>query len=61
MTNARRNSTATDTLNRQIKAGIEDHKLAELVLNLRADGRLCIMGDDDDATEPRLICSMGLA
>jgi hypothetical protein len=52
---------ATDTLNRQIKSGIDDHSLAELVLNLRQDGRLCVITDEDEAREPRLICTMGLA
>jgi hypothetical protein len=53
--------TATDSLNRQLKAGVADHAFAELVLNLRADGRLCIMGDEEEAQESRLICSMGLS
>ncbi len=53
--------TATDTLNRQLKAGIDDLKLAELVLTLREDGRLCAVEDIQDVREPRLICSMGLA
>jgi hypothetical protein len=52
---------ATDTLNRQIKSGIDDHQLADLVLRLREDGRLCVITDEDEAREPRLICSMGLA
>ena len=53
--------SATDTLNRQIKAGGSDHQFAELVLALREDGRLCIIDDSQDEREPRLICSMGLA
>jgi hypothetical protein len=52
--------TATDTLNRQLKAGIDDHKLAELVLTLREDGRLCVIDEQEDQCEPKLICSMGL-
>lgn len=51
---------ATDTLNRQLKAGIDDHKLAELLLGLREDGRLCVVEDDPSHREPRLICSLGL-
>lgn len=53
--------TATDTLNRQLKAGLDDHQLADLVLNLRQDGRLCVITDEYAAREPRLICTMGLA
>jgi SNF2 family DNA or RNA helicase len=53
--------SATDTLNRQLKAGIDDHKLAELALSLREDGRLCVIDEQQNDREPRLICSMGLA
>ena len=52
--------TATDSLNRQLKAGIDDHKLTELVLNLREDGRLCVIDEQEIQREPKLICSMGL-
>jgi len=54
-------SSATDTLNRQIKAGIDDHKLAELVHSLREDGRLCIIDEQENQREPKLISTMGLA
>jgi hypothetical protein len=53
--------TATDTLNRQIKAGIDDSQLAELVLCLREDGRLCVVNEQETNREAMLICSMGLA
>ena len=53
--------SATDTLNRQLKAGIDDHTLAELALTLREDGRLCVIDEQDADREPRLICSLGLA
>lgn len=53
--------SATDTLNRQLKAGIDDHKLAELVLTLREDGRLCVIDEQEIQRDPKLICSMGLA
>lgn len=53
--------SATDTLNRQLKAGIDDHKLAELVLTLREDGRLCFIDEQENQSDPKLICSMGLA
>ena len=51
---------AIDTLNRQLKAGISDDQLAELVLMLRSEGRLCIVHEDEEMCEPRIICSMGL-
>jgi len=52
--------SATDTLNRQLKSGIDDQALAELVISLRRDGRLCRVSEDVEAGEPQVICSMGL-
>jgi len=52
---------AIDTLNRQMKAGIEDDKLAELVMALREEDRLCVVHEDEQAGEPQIICSLGLA
>ncbi len=52
--------SATDVLNRQLKAGISDPALAELVESLRQDGRLCRVTDDVKTHEPQVICSMGL-
>lgn len=53
--------SATDSLNRQLKAGIGDHQFIDLVFSLREDGRLCIIDDLEQQKEPKLICSMGLA
>ena len=44
--------TALDTLNRQLKSGISDYELAKLVAELRADGRLCQISDEQPSTEP---------
>ena len=54
--------SATDTLNRQLRSGIDNERLADLVVSLREDGRLSIMheGDADGDREPRIICSIGL-
>jgi hypothetical protein len=53
--------SAIDALNRQLKTGITDIKLGEMVIALRADGRLCIKQDKDDTqNDMRIICSMGL-
>ena len=52
--------SATDSLNRQLKAGIGDHQLLDLTFSLREDGRLCVIDDQDQRCEPSLICSMGL-
>lgn len=52
---------AKDVLNRQIKAGVTDSQLALIVTTLREEGRLSIIEDDEEeAREPRIICSMGL-
>ena len=53
--------SATDTLNRQLRAGIADDKLAELVMALRDEDRLCIIHEEEQTHEPQIICSLGLA
>lgn len=52
--------TATDTLNRQLRSGISNEKLADLVIALHDEDRLCQHADHDEIKEPMLICSMGL-
>jgi hypothetical protein len=52
--------SAIDTLNRQLKSGISDETLAELVCALRSEDRLCIINEVEQENEPRIICSMGL-
>lgn len=52
--------TATDTLNRQLKAGVSDEALAELCIALRSEDRLCIIEAEFEHREPRIICSLGL-
>jgi superfamily II DNA or RNA helicase len=51
---------AKDALNRQLRAGIDNHQLAELVVSLRADNRLCVTEEEAERREPKIICSMGL-
>jgi superfamily II DNA or RNA helicase len=53
--------SATDTVNRQLRAGIPDDKLADLILALRDDGRLCLIQEDEQSAEPQIICSLGLS
>ena len=53
--------SATDTLNRQLRAGISDEKLAELAMALRDDDRLCLVHEEEQSAEPQIICSLGLA
>lgn len=52
--------TAIDTLNRQLKSGISDENLAQLVIALRDEGRLCLVHEEEELQEPRIICSLGL-
>jgi hypothetical protein len=52
---------ATDTLNRQLRSQISDEDLAELVVHLYEDGRLCQVEEERESEEPVIICSMGLA
>ena len=53
--------TATDTLNRQLRAGISDQDLAALAIALRQEERLCLIHEEDQIQEPRIICSLGLS
>ena len=53
--------TARDTLNRQLRSGVSDEALGELVKLLHDEDRLCQTGRDDAPREPRIICSLGLS
>ena len=52
--------SATDSLNRQIRSGVSDSKLAKIVIGLWEDNRLCIEDDKQDVHEPKIICSLGI-
>jgi superfamily II DNA or RNA helicase len=53
--------SARDTLNRQLRAGIGDDELAQLVMALRDANRLCHVQEvDEEPQEPQIICSLGL-
>ena len=52
--------SAVDTLNRQLRSGASDDQLAELVMSLREEDRLCITDVDAETQEPQIICSLGL-
>ncbi len=51
---------AKSTLNRQLKSGISDQDLANLVINLREVNRLCVVHEEGENREPQIICSLGL-
>ena len=53
--------SAVDTLNRQLRSGIDNAQLAAIVIALRNDDRLCVTDRDTaEVQEPRIICSLGL-
>ncbi|GMV92422.1 MAG: hypothetical protein AMXMBFR82_22000 [Candidatus Hydrogenedentota bacterium] len=52
--------SAKDLLNRELRTGIPDEKLVELVMSLHEEDRLCVPQDDADAGEPQIICSLGI-
>jgi hypothetical protein len=52
--------TARDILNRQLRSGIDDHQLVELVVSLRAEDRLCIVEEEVEQRDPQIICSLGM-
>lgn len=51
---------AIDQLNRQLKSGISDEQLAELVVALHLEDRLCLVHKEANTREPQIICSLGL-
>lgn len=51
---------ATDTLNRQMRAGASGSELAQIVVNLREEGRLTAAERETKKSEPRIVCSLGL-
>ncbi|MBU1205559.1 MAG: DEAD/DEAH box helicase [Proteobacteria bacterium] len=53
--------SAIDILNRQLRSGIGDDALAQRVIELRDEGRLSIIHEEEESQEPRIICSMGLS
>ncbi|OPZ92209.1 MAG: ATP-dependent helicase HepA [Firmicutes bacterium ADurb.Bin419] len=53
--------SAIETISRQMKAGISDQGLADLIVALRDDGRLCITQDEEVPPRlPKIICSLGI-
>ena len=53
--------SAVDTLNRQLRGGASDEQLAEIVVSLHEEDRLCLTAEDGEQPhEPQIICSLGL-
>lgn len=52
---------ARTKLKRQLRTGIQDKRLAELVVSLHEDERLCQPAEEEpDVPEPQIVCSLGL-
>jgi hypothetical protein len=51
---------AKETLNRDLRAGLADEQLVELILALHEEDRLCVHEEDAETREPRIICSLGI-
>ena len=52
--------SAVDTLNRQLRSGVDDGQLTDIVMALREEDRLCLTVDEAEVQEPQIICSLGL-
>lgn len=53
--------TAANTLNRQLRSGISDETLAQLVVGFYEEHRLCLIHQEtSEDQEPQIICSLGL-
>ncbi len=52
--------SARETLARELRTGVSNNKLADLVLALHEEDRLCVHEDDTETREPRIICSLGI-
>lgn len=52
--------SATDSLNRQLRIGVTDEQLSQLVVALREEDKLCNIHEHEQNGEPQIICSMGL-
>ena len=53
--------SAIDTLNRQLRSGVSNELLAQLVMALRDEDRLCLIHEEEQEQEPSIICSLGLS
>ena len=52
---------AKDILNRQLRLGISNENLADVVIELWDEGRLCIVEEEHEMQEPQIVCSLGLS
>jgi superfamily II DNA or RNA helicase len=54
--------SAIDVLSRQMKSGISDNVLSDLIISLKEEDKLCIVNEDEVQHKlPQIICSLGIA
>ena len=53
--------SAKEKLNRQLRSGIQDDQLADLVVTLYEEDDLCLVEDVPEPQELAIVCSLGLA
>lgn len=52
--------SAKNSLNRQLRSHISDYDLAQLVVSLHEEERLCLIQEERETGEAQIICSLGL-
>jgi superfamily II DNA or RNA helicase len=52
--------TAKEKLNRQLRSGVQDEQLAQLVVTLYEEDKLCLVQEDHTPGEPQIVCSLAL-
>jgi hypothetical protein len=52
---------AKESLGRQMRLGITDEGLADLVIRLHEESRLSVITEITEEPEPQIVCSLGLA
>jgi len=51
---------ARETLGRQLRLGVTDETLADIVTSLHEDERLVFVEEAQEVQEPEIVCSIGL-
>ncbi len=52
---------AKNSLNRQLRSHISDHDLANLVVSLHQEERLCLIQEEQPHNDAQVVCSLGLS
>ena len=53
-------NSGKDTLNRQLRIGVDNEQLAAIAIDMWANDRLCVIQNETEPQEPQVICSLGL-